>query len=556
MKKIFSNVIKNVFFSLAVILLFFGGAEILSRIIFKFPDIKVTAFMEFGQTQGFCVKDKILGFRLKPKTSFASYSINSLGFRGNKFTIKKPKNTYRIFILGGSTTFGSNVENNETYPFILEKLLNLSVADKNYRFEVINAGVPGYISQHHLIRCQDEFDRYAPDMYLYMLGPNDSAVAFEFLEGSYNPEKAKLLLVNNPNLISNLHHLLYKRSSLYSNLYIKFMSSSRKKTEQRDSLKSTGQNSEDNYQRAIKTIGFEDNLRGIVKNAKLKGIEIGAIRYPWRVNPRLSIEDNFKITIGKNDDFIRKYVKIIPLINDAYDKIIAEFNLTSFSPFGYFRNERFLDIYSDNLHLAKKGNYLIALCIYEGLLKNPPKGFPNISHLSKEKMEQEMGDLINFHELGPCVIIQQSAKRSIQSSILETYMSKEIFDQEQKIDFYHSEYKKDYMLIRCKLIKNVRPRIFIFPRYVPDGKNKIRVSLAGEGKKPIRQLLELSDRSLSKQWTPIGVPVELKNLPEHLPNKFNLLIETEGDNCQIFCKDGEPIFSNLDLPFDVDLRIQ
>ena len=48
---------------------------------------------------------------------------NALGFRGPIFSEIKPPNTYRIFMVGGSTTFGNGVYDNETPPYVLQKNL-------------------------------------------------------------------------------------------------------------------------------------------------------------------------------------------------------------------------------------------------------------------------------------------------------------------------------------------------------------------------------------------------------------------------------------------------
>jgi len=47
--------------------------------------------------------------------------INSFGFRNPEFTELKLENTVRIFTIGGSTTFGSGVLDNHTYPYYLQK---------------------------------------------------------------------------------------------------------------------------------------------------------------------------------------------------------------------------------------------------------------------------------------------------------------------------------------------------------------------------------------------------------------------------------------------------
>ena len=48
-------------------------------------------------------------------------NLNNLGFRGTEFSEIKPSNTYRIFMVGGSTMFGSGESSDETtIPGILQ----------------------------------------------------------------------------------------------------------------------------------------------------------------------------------------------------------------------------------------------------------------------------------------------------------------------------------------------------------------------------------------------------------------------------------------------------
>ena len=65
-------------------------------------------------------------------------SINTEGFRSPEFSKEKPENTYRIFVLGGSTTFGVGVLDNQTYPFFLQKLYDET--NLGFNVEVINTG--------------------------------------------------------------------------------------------------------------------------------------------------------------------------------------------------------------------------------------------------------------------------------------------------------------------------------------------------------------------------------------------------------------------------------
>jgi len=64
--------------------------------------------------------------------------INSEGYRGPEFTKEKPANVFRIFTIGGSTTFGSGVFDNQTYPYYLQEIYDQSKLE--FKVEVINIG--------------------------------------------------------------------------------------------------------------------------------------------------------------------------------------------------------------------------------------------------------------------------------------------------------------------------------------------------------------------------------------------------------------------------------
>lgn len=73
-------------------------------------------------------------------------SINSRGFRGDEFRNDKEPDTLRVLALGGSSTFGFGNRDDETYPYLLEQLLNEQLQKAhcggNSKAEVINLGIP------------------------------------------------------------------------------------------------------------------------------------------------------------------------------------------------------------------------------------------------------------------------------------------------------------------------------------------------------------------------------------------------------------------------------
>ncbi len=97
--------------------------------------------------------------------------VNSLGFRGDEIAIKKPENTYRIVIVGGSTVLNREVSYEKNAARLLEKKLRVEYPDK--RIEVINAGKDGYNSEHSIIQYLFNIKDLSPDLIIMWQGIND-----------------------------------------------------------------------------------------------------------------------------------------------------------------------------------------------------------------------------------------------------------------------------------------------------------------------------------------------------------------------------------------------
>ena len=94
-------------------------------------------------------------------------------FNYQAFSRKKGKNTYRIFCLGGSTTFGRPYDDNTSFAGWLREML--PAADPSRKWEVINAGGISYAS-YRIALLVEELAQYDPDMFIIYTGHN------EFLE--------------------------------------------------------------------------------------------------------------------------------------------------------------------------------------------------------------------------------------------------------------------------------------------------------------------------------------------------------------------------------------
>lgn len=89
---------------------------------------------------------------------------NSLGFRGQEFAPKGNKK--RIVAIGGSTTYGVDVSDTETWPHQLERQLGDG-------YEVLNLGLPGHSTAEHLYTMGAIASRLNPDVVVLHVGHND-----------------------------------------------------------------------------------------------------------------------------------------------------------------------------------------------------------------------------------------------------------------------------------------------------------------------------------------------------------------------------------------------
>ena len=119
-------------------------------------------------------------------------TINSEGFRGSEFDVNKPDNIYRVIAVGGSTTYGAGVEEENSWPAILEKNLNLSNTEKE--IEIINAGISAATTLHHLKLIEGKLMNYKPDLLIVYAGGNDTACMLpEFHNANVNWNKENIL---------------------------------------------------------------------------------------------------------------------------------------------------------------------------------------------------------------------------------------------------------------------------------------------------------------------------------------------------------------------------
>ena len=89
----------------------------ITQINCEFEENEIFQQMNDEKRRQLCVdlyEIKTSGMELVPNQQSQSITINSLGFRGDDFSIEKSNSSYRIFMLGGSTMFGHGATSDKT----------------------------------------------------------------------------------------------------------------------------------------------------------------------------------------------------------------------------------------------------------------------------------------------------------------------------------------------------------------------------------------------------------------------------------------------------------
>ncbi len=136
------------------------------------------ALMLAGVKPAAAVADPYIGFSGLPLyvphgDSLTTAPAKTVWFNPQVFARRKPASAYRIFAVGGSTTYGRPYEDAHSFSGWLRELAPL--ADPSREWEVINAGGVSYAS-YRVASVMEELADYEPDLFIVYSGNN------EFLE--------------------------------------------------------------------------------------------------------------------------------------------------------------------------------------------------------------------------------------------------------------------------------------------------------------------------------------------------------------------------------------
>jgi tetratricopeptide (TPR) repeat protein len=157
-------------FAFFTVILFFTGGEALLALLHVRPIVETEdPYVGFVSSLPLFVEQSLPDGRAVMRTASNKLAY----FNPQEFPKVKPKNTFRIFCLGGSTTYGHPYNDLTSYCGWLREILPR--IDPSRHWEVINAGGVSYASYREAA-LMEELARYSPDAFIVYTGHN------EFLE--------------------------------------------------------------------------------------------------------------------------------------------------------------------------------------------------------------------------------------------------------------------------------------------------------------------------------------------------------------------------------------
>ena len=158
---------KKVIFSLAAIVLFCGLLEVVLALCGVQPRLlNEDPFVGFSSNVPLYLPETDSDGRQVLATA-----ANKSLFNRQQFPQEKLPGTYRIFCVGGSTTYGRPYNDTTSFAGWLRELL--PVADSRRRWEVINAGGISYAS-YRVVRLMEALVSHEPDLFIIYTGHNCS----------------------------------------------------------------------------------------------------------------------------------------------------------------------------------------------------------------------------------------------------------------------------------------------------------------------------------------------------------------------------------------------
>lgn len=341
--------------------------------------------------------DPILGWRLIPNTKYCyvrempmpaevfitnHQGFTSIGSNNFNYDRIKPKNIFRVIVVGGSTVWGVGTSKPEhNLPARIK--LTLEKYYPNIKFEIINAGVAGYSSGNELTYIISELVYFNPDLIISYGGWND-AITNGFMK-DYNGNINGLKTPNHRKI-----ELQFKKNEEVSSTLSLFLSAIKNKIDDKLNWSATYaiinklifKNECINFNCLQMTksdalfdessIGlYESNLKMKIMASKVYNFKIGIFLQPLMgmSDKVLTVSELYFFRWGQDDMKLKKdfYSKAVPVI----DKLKNEFSINKnvcLADLSKSLDKVKETVYSDVGHINVIGNDVVANKIVDELV--------------------------------------------------------------------------------------------------------------------------------------------------------------------------------------------
>jgi len=291
-----------------------------------------------------------------------NYTINSKGFRGREFDIKK--NKIRVLVFGGSTVVGLESPDDKTYPYQLEQMLNKF---KN-NYEVINMGFGSKSLNFIKELLFTEAYKYQPD--IIVIYSNRNSIMYD---GAHIDRRIKQINLLQLNYFLQENIMTYR---LMRKIYKKILHLNS------DNLKSP--HHEKGVSEEYLINGYKNSILEIVNFVKNKNIKVVLVKQPHNYFTRNILDEVNKFSTNeliekyKKDYFLKKFnldeiknfwIVLGTIINKNLDYFNKFENVIVVDPINKLTSSNLN--FTDTIHLSPTGNYVLANEIAKSiLLKN------------------------------------------------------------------------------------------------------------------------------------------------------------------------------------------
>jgi lysophospholipase L1-like esterase len=285
----------------------------------------------------------------------STFNINNYGFRGPDISLEKDEKTYRIFIVGSSTTRGAGSTNDSTT--IAGFLQNyLEYENLPIKIEVINAGINSYFSLWETKLIENKLLKFKPDMIIAYSGFADLDTTLEYHHG----KKYEISLVDK---------VIEKTFEI--NPEIQTLQVLRKiQADFRKDIQIQEINSNVNNQEYVKSIETQEKVQ-LWKDRWIKNCELGIknnfdtviFLQPISGSGNKILSEIENTAYEKNTkQYVKEYEKFASMIND-FDDICSDAK-----DLRYIFDDYSHTIQYDGIHTVDEGNKILAEEMYKVIL--------------------------------------------------------------------------------------------------------------------------------------------------------------------------------------------